>query len=943
MIPIISNVRTQASQGLRVSYSPSPLTAGLVSELVDPGNPFTIYVNDENGEPVDLTLGGKIDHKIVWNSLFQDHHPEKLGQYYWTRTSLHNDNQSRINNKSLFGFEPIVIDFSQAAQGKYVFRNFVANDSGMFYISVYTPDRRKAGTVRVDVMSPRVTYEIINTEDPDQRVFTVPGDPDFILTAADNRLYRIDVSAFNAQGIPLRGIDKDVNVCSGLREYARFTPFTTRPANFDFTRKPTIQQGRYQVNSSMVNFLADHGGRYYLYLGIDYNMNGKIDVLNKEAHPIGAFNVFDLNEQNRPVRTNYITYYVTSNIMWENGTFATEPQFDLSPPETGWGLGSIYNHAHDEGYLFADLNADGKLNYRDSLVFDTQGKCSFYIFSDDVTTIGGLVACHPFGDHDVAGGPPLTRESPTTVERRYRPDHIFHLDFDAISWMKIGSGKPRTKVYNARTGIELGKLFLNPENYDLTYSIENHLRIVLQPADPRDMQLSKEGIVNLQGAQHQNTIYGRLSAENDDTFGTVVTSATMHFTPTGAGERIAWMDFIFENKQQWPPHQYKLEKILYFDSISGGGIKVTPSTIYAKEDNEVFILVTELGTEKPVNNALVKANGCGVEFIGRTNSEGRITSMMHPVQTGEIFIEVTAERMLPGEATIRVVEREKQHFLELDSSKTPTNIRDIVISGRTLAEATVTIEGRIIPVASSGAFSFDYQLKEGINHILVVSNYKDIEIKRNLEIVLDTIGPNIMVNPFGTIIDQKELSVEGRVEPDSRVHINQIPALVVHDLFNLNVPVELGFNTLYIEAWDALGNKTTKTIEIYNYHQILIELVIGKSQATINKNLVDLDSPPLIIQGRTLVPVRFIAEAFGATVEWVRETETIIIELEDTMIVLQIGNQTAFVNGKAQILDAPPLIIQGRTLIPVRFIAEAFGATVEWVRETETVVIKLLK
>lgn len=940
IIPVYMSQDVKASEGLRVTYSPQPLTAGCVSEFIDPANPFTLFVTDENGDAVDLTLDNKIDHRTVWNSLFKDHHPTTLGQYYWTRTDLHNDDASRLSNKSLFGFEPITIDFTQASQGKYVFKNFVANDVGFFYITVYTPDRRKAGTVKIEVVRPTVSYEIINTEDPEQRIFTVPGDPDFILTAADNRLYQITAYAFNAQGIPVRGTDKEVNVCSGLREYARFTPFTTRPANFDFTRTPSIYRALYRSNSSYPDFLTDQGGRYYLYLGIDYNTNGKIDVLNKEAHAMGAFNVFDIDEQERIINTDYYTYFVSSNIQWENGSYATVPQFDVSPPDIGWGLGSIYNHSYYGAYLFADINGDGKLNYRDSLVFDSMGRCSFYVFSEDITTIGGLVACNPFGERDVAGGPPLSQDGPATAERRYRPDYTFYLDFDAISQTAIGSGRPIIKVYHAGTGVELGKEFHNIQNYDLTYSIENHLRIVLEPADPRDMPLSKEGIISLQGAQHQNSIYGRLHAEIIDN--TTVTSATMHFTPTGSGEHIAWMDCIFENKQEWSPRQFKLEKILYFDALVGGGLKVTPSTIYEKEDNEVFILVTEIGTEKPVSNATVKAFGCGVDFIGKTNHDGRINTIMHPTSTGEITIEVSADKMLPGKTTIRVVEKEKTLFLELDPYKTPTNIRDIIISGRTLAEASVLVGGKSIQVNSTGAFSFEYQLIEGLNSIQVTATHKGVEIKRMAEVVLDTQGPSIMLDSFDKIIDQTELSVKGRVEPNARVRVNDIPALVVHDIFKVDVPIKKGINTLYIEAWDALGNKSSLSVEVYNFQQVLIELVIGKAQALVNKVPVELDIPPLIISGRTLVPIRFIAEAFGAKVEWTNDTQSITIELDQTTIVLQIGNQTAFINGKAHLLDAAPMIVNSRTVVPIRFIAEALGATVEWVKETESILIRRL-
>ncbi|NTU61679.1 MAG: hypothetical protein HGA95_05100 [Caldiserica bacterium] len=71
---------------LMISSEPATLTAGVVSELVDPSTPFTIIVKDANGNPVDLTLGGTIKNVDVWNNLFKDPFPEILPQYFWVRT-----------------------------------------------------------------------------------------------------------------------------------------------------------------------------------------------------------------------------------------------------------------------------------------------------------------------------------------------------------------------------------------------------------------------------------------------------------------------------------------------------------------------------------------------------------------------------------------------------------------------------------------------------------------------------------------------------------------------------------------------------------------------------------------------------------------------------------------------------------------------------------------
>lgn len=90
------------------------------------------------------------------------------------------------------------------------------------------------------------------------------------------------------------------------------------------------------------------------------------------------------------------------------------------------------------------------------------------------------------------------------------------------------------------------------------------------------------------------------------------------------------------------------------------------------------------------------------------------------------------------------------------------------------------------------------------------------------------------------------------------------------------------------------------------------------------------DVAPQIIGGRTMVPMRLIFEALGAEVTWNDATQTVVGRQGNVTISLTIGNRNATVGGRAVALDQPAQIIAGRTMVPVRFIAESLGATVEW-------------
>ena len=118
-----------------------------------------------------------------------------------------------------------------------------------------------------------------------------------------------------------------------------------------------------------------------------------------------------------------------------------------------------------------------------------------------------------------------------------------------------------------------------------------------------------------------------------------------------------------------------------------------------------------------------------------------------------------------------------------------------------------------------------------------------------------------------------------------------------------------------------------------------IKLTIGKAEITTNGTAKALDVPAQIIDSRTMVPLRAIFEALGASVEWDDATKTVTSVKGDTTVKLTIGNAAITVNGADKALDVPAQIVDSRTLVPVRAIAESFGCDVAWDDATKTVTI----
>ena len=110
-------------------------------------------------------------------------------------------------------------------------------------------------------------------------------------------------------------------------------------------------------------------------------------------------------------------------------------------------------------------------------------------------------------------------------------------------------------------------------------------------------------------------------------------------------------------------------------------------------------------------------------------------------------------------------------------------------------------------------------------------------------------------------------------------------------------------------------------------------------RVTLNGVEIPFDQPPIMYNDRTLVPLRAICEALGATVYWNDDTQTVTAEKGDITIKFTIGAYEFYKNGFSILLDVPGMIVNGRTLVPIRAISEALNCTVEWDDRTETVYI----
>jgi hypothetical protein len=108
-------------------------------------------------------------------------------------------------------------------------------------------------------------------------------------------------------------------------------------------------------------------------------------------------------------------------------------------------------------------------------------------------------------------------------------------------------------------------------------------------------------------------------------------------------------------------------------------------------------------------------------------------------------------------------------------------------------------------------------------------------------------------------------------------------------------------------------------------------------QIIMNGTQIDSSIPPQIINGRTYVPLRAIAEGLGSKVNWDTEQMKVTVEKADKLIEFTIGNPEVTVNSKKATIDTAPYIVKGSSMLPIRFISEQFGLKVTWDSTTNTV------
>jgi hypothetical protein len=280
-----------------------------------------------------------------------------------------------------------------------------------------------------------------------------------------------------------------------------------------------------------------------------------------------------------------------------------------------------------------------------------------------------------------------------------------------------------------------------------------------------------------------------------------------------------------------------------------------------------------------------------------------------------------------------------------------TGDKTINLHGKVSEEGQLIVSGKAVLLKKDLSFSTVLNLVPGKN--IVKISFSDIAgntASREIEIIFDTTVPQLsIVSPIDwQEVSTKTIKVKGTVSPENTdVYVNgeKIDVSEKGDFDYSFVPNSNGnLVPVKVKAIYPYSKKSVEKVITVVYKPNLPEvlLTVNSNSVLVNGNKKQMDVAPFIDvhSSRTLVPVRFVVEFLGGTVQWDAATRTVTIIANDKTIKITIGSKTAYVNGEPFELDQPAIIKGNRTFVPLRFVSEALGFSVKWNGKTKTITIK---
>ncbi|MBA4365361.1 MAG: hypothetical protein C0398_05070 [Coprothermobacter sp.] len=280
----------------------------------------------------------------------------------------------------------------------------------------------------------------------------------------------------------------------------------------------------------------------------------------------------------------------------------------------------------------------------------------------------------------------------------------------------------------------------------------------------------------------------------------------------------------------------------------------------------------------------------------------------------------------------------------------PYDLHLVVTDDTSIADVGIFENGqRVGGSYTGGDIRVRLTLPDGRHELIIVAvDGVGNRTERAIILVVDTRPPVLTVDPPSSV-STATLTLTGSaidaVSGLASLTVNgELVVPFLDGSFSVKLALVKGVNTFVIEATDRAGNTTSQSFAVtYSASSpgapssIYVVLTIGSADMEVNGLTRRLDAAPFIKDGRTLLPIRALIEALGGSVQWNPSTKTATVALGSRTVALTIGSTTALVNGTPITLDVAPMIVKGRTFLPLRAIAENLGLDLAWEPVSRTV------
>lgn len=275
----------------------------------------------------------------------------------------------------------------------------------------------------------------------------------------------------------------------------------------------------------------------------------------------------------------------------------------------------------------------------------------------------------------------------------------------------------------------------------------------------------------------------------------------------------------------------------------------------------------------------------------------------------------------------------------------------LVTDDHSVADVGVYENGvRIAGSATGGDIRLPLTLADGVHSLVIVAtDNAGHRTEQTIVLSVDTMPPALQVNALPSSVTSSTVTVSGSardaVSGLAHFTINGEPVTPYLDgSFNEKLTLAKGLNTVVVEATDKVGNTTSQTFAVTygtpsssTPSSLYVLLKVGSKDMEVNGMARTLDAAPFIKDGRTLLPIRALIETLGGTVQWNAQTKTATVALGSRTMALTVGSTKALVNGSPVTLDVAPMIVKGRTFLPLRAVAENLGLDLAWEAATQTI------